>query len=389
MNPRPNILTPIKTLLAIVCIVLLIPAVKQFFVKNDIIAGYLFFLGLLFSFLLTPLMIKLGYRISLLDDPDEFRKKHEKATPLTGGIAIYIGFIATILFNFHFSYEMKAVLIASTLILVTGFVDDRFGLSAAFRLVVQLAAALILVYAGIRVSFIPNWLGGIYSETIITVIWLIGITNSMNFIDGMDGLAAGTSLIYSGFFALIAWLTGQDYMMFLAITVAGSCLGFLPYNFRRKEPAKIFLGDSGSTFLGFLLASFALVGEWGDNILDVAVPALIMSVLIFDMTLTTIVRIYNGEVTTFGQWIHYTGRDHFHHRLLGLGISDKQAAWLFYSVSFCFGIQAMAVLYSNIIVSVLIFLQSTIIFIILGFILVLKDNRAKPNVSNTVGKKQL
>jgi UDP-GlcNAc:undecaprenyl-phosphate/decaprenyl-phosphate GlcNAc-1-phosphate transferase len=162
--------------------------------------------------------------------------------------------------------------------------------------------------------------------------------------------------------------------MFFAAAIAGSCLGFFPYNFRKGKPARAFLGDSGATFLGFLLASFAILGNWGNSILDIAVPVLIMSVLIFDMSLTTIVRIATGEVRSFGQWLHYTGRDHFHHRLHGLGISQKQAAILFFAVSICFGLQAIAILFANTTIAILILVQSALSFLILGVVLVTKGS---------------
>jgi UDP-GlcNAc:undecaprenyl-phosphate GlcNAc-1-phosphate transferase len=230
-----------------------------------------------------------------------------------------------------------------------------------------------VIYFGVRITFIPDFLGGIYVETAITLLWLIGITNSMNFIDGMDGLAAGSCVIYSLFFAIIAIMTRQFYMMYLAIAIGGSCMGFFPYNFRKNRPALMFLGDGGSTFLGFLLASFAILGEWGTNILDLAVPVLIMSVLIFDMTLTTVVRIYSGEVKSFGQWLHYTGRDHFHHRIVSLGLSPRHAAALFFVVSICFGIEALTVLFADMLTSALVLLHSILVFLILGIILVFRN----------------
>ncbi|MBN1127984.1 MAG: undecaprenyl/decaprenyl-phosphate alpha-N-acetylglucosaminyl 1-phosphate transferase, partial [Chitinispirillaceae bacterium] len=215
----------------------------------------------------------------------------------------------------------------------------------------------------------------VYVETIITLIWLIGITNSMNFIDGMDGIAAGTSMIYSSFFAIIALISSQYYLMFLAVALTGASLAFFLYNFRPKKSALIFLGDSGATFLGFLLASFAILGDWGKSSLtDILVPVLIMSVLIFDMTLTTVVRIATGGVKSFSQWLTYTGRDHVHHRLLTLGYSKSTAALVFFAVSVSFGLEAVVMYLAPVQLSVLILLHSIIAFIIIGFILVARTN---------------
>ncbi|MDD5675998.1 MAG: MraY family glycosyltransferase [Chitinivibrionales bacterium] len=338
---------------------------------------YLCLLSCSVSMVIMPVLIWFGNKCGLVDHPDEARKHHKTSVPLTGGMAIFAGFMITIAFNFHFSKEMKGILVASVLIFIVGALDDRFGLSAKIRLMVQFMATLILILADVRITCIPLWLGGYYSDIIITFIWVIGITNSMNFIDGMDGLAAGTSIIYSIFFAIIATVLGQWYMMFLAAALAGGCLGFFPYNFRLNKPARVFLGDSGSTFLGFMFASFAILGDWGPSILDIAIPVIIMSVLIFDMSLTTIVRIHTGEVNNFSQWLHYTGRDHFHHRLMSLGISAKKAALIFFGVSICLGLEAITMLFSSVLNSILIIVHTILLFSIIGYILVLQNGRPK------------
>jgi UDP-GlcNAc:undecaprenyl-phosphate GlcNAc-1-phosphate transferase len=338
-------------------------------------ALYLVILSFLISFIAVPATRLFAEKTGLVDHPDEARKQHKHPTPLTGGIAIYFAFVFTMVLNFHFSVEVKAVLAASTLIFLVGLADDKWGTSAQFRLLVQIVASLIVVIFGVRVSFVPGFLGGIVVETVITMIWFIGITNAMNFIDGMDGIASGSCIIYSLFFSIIAFLTKQYYLLFFSLAIGGSCLGFLLFNFRPGKPALVFLGDSGSTFLGFLLASFAILGDWGDSIIDIVIPILIMSVLVFDMTLTTIHRIATGQVKTFSQWLHYTGRDHLHHRLADLGISKHQASMLFFGISICFGIEALAILFADILVSVLILVHSIFTFVILGIILVLQNTK--------------
>lgn len=357
-----------------------VPGVRIFAESNTVLNSvYLFFLSFLLCFISMPFLIRLGERLRLVDCPDEERKRHKRPTPLTGGIAIYCAFVGTMLLNFHFSVEVKAILVSSTIIFLVGLADDRWGTSAAMRLIVQVGAALFLALYGVRMTFVPVWLGGIYVEVVITVIWIIGITNSMNFIDGMDGLASGSSIIYSLFFAIIGIITKQYYMLFLTIAIAGSCMGFFLHNFRKNKPALVFLGDSGSTFLGFLLASFAILGTWGPSIVDIVIPILIMSVLIFDMSLTTIVRIYTKEVRNFSQWLHYTGRDHFHHRLEGLGISKNQATGLFFAFSICFGIEALAILFASVLVSILILVHTILTFIIIGTILVVRNKKTDTN----------
>lgn len=359
-------------------VILIVPPAHHMVEKNNILnSAYLLMLSFLISYAAMPLLIAVSDKLRLVDHPDEARKQHANPTPVIGGLAIYVSFIVTIFLNFHFSEELKAIVIASSFILFLGLADDIWGLSANIRLVCQVAASLYIILFGVHMTFVPAYLGGIYTEIVLTLLWLIGITNSMNFIDGMDGVASGSCIIYSAFFAVIAFVTKQDYFLFMALAIVGSCFGFFIFNFRKGKPALVFLGDSGATFLGFLLASFAILGEWGNSIIDIVIPVLIMSVLIFDMTLTTVVRIFTGDVKSFSQWLHFTGRDHFHHRLADLGISKYQTTWLFFGVSISFGIEALAILFANVLVSVLILIHSVLVFAIIGIILVLR-NKNKP-----------
>jgi UDP-GlcNAc:undecaprenyl-phosphate/decaprenyl-phosphate GlcNAc-1-phosphate transferase len=381
MEKMLSFFTPAK-LLAYACIVtLLLPWVQTAAERSIALYWtYLFCCSFLFSFVVVPAAVFFGKKFSLTDAPDSERKYHAHTTPLTGGLAIYFAFVICIMINFQFSLQMKAILVGSTIIFFVGLLDDRFSLPAWVRLVAQIVAASLLIAFDVRISFIPDYLGGVYVETIITMIWLIGITNSMNFIDGMDGLAAGTSMIYSIFFAIIALVSHQFYLMFLSVALTGSSLGFFLYNFRPGKHALLFLGDSGATFLGFLLASFAIMGDWGaSGMTDILVPVLIMSVLIFDMTLTTIIRIGTGEVKSVGQWLAYTGRDHVHHRLLTLGYSKTVAAIIFFAVSIAFGLEAVVMFLAPVRLSIIILLHSILAFIIIGFILAAKTNgKPKP-----------
>jgi UDP-GlcNAc:undecaprenyl-phosphate GlcNAc-1-phosphate transferase len=376
MDNDIRMFAPLRVIACIMAIILILPIFNAFFESSVVIQSiHLLLLSFLLCYIIIPLCIYVGNRFGIMDLPDEERKKHLTPTPLTGGIAIYLSFVATILLNFHFSVEVKAILVSSTLIFIIGLIDDRWGLPANIRLLAQLAASLLIVWFGVRVTFVPDWLGGVYVETIITVVWFVGITNAMNFIDGMDGLAAGSAIIYSIFFGIIAIITKQGYMMLLSIAVAGSCIGFFIFNYRRGKPALIFLGDSGSTFLGFLLASLAILGNWGTSIVDIVIPVLIMSVLVFDMTLTTVVRIYKKEVRSISEWVLFTGRDHFHHRLAGLGITKSQSTMIFFGVSVCFGVEALAILFADVLVSLLILLHSILTFIIFGLLLVWPRNK--------------
>ncbi len=205
---------------------------------------------------------------------------------------------------------------------------------------------------------------------------MIGITNAVNFLDGMDGLAAGSSAINSAFFALVALQTGQPFMMLLSIALMGSCMGFLPYNFRRLKPASIFLGDSCSNFLGFTLAGIGILGEWGtNNLVGLAVPILILSVSNFDTTLPTVVRFKSGQVRSFSEWIRFTGRDHFHHRRSDLGFGNKTAVWIIYLISVWLGLEAFVTKNARGIDAIFSLLKVSIIFILIGSFMVFVQHR--------------
>ncbi|MBN1981409.1 MAG: undecaprenyl/decaprenyl-phosphate alpha-N-acetylglucosaminyl 1-phosphate transferase [Chitinivibrionales bacterium] len=356
---------------AIVLVASVLPVTRHFFSHwKAVFLFYPLIISFLVTYLLIPVMIRVGHRYHIVDVPDAQRKFHKTATPLTGGIALFCGFIGALLFNFRFSVEMKAILITSAIVFIMGIVDDRYGLSARIRLCIQVITSLIVIFFGVRVSFVPEWFDGYYVEVLFTLVWILGITNSMNFIDGMDGIASGSCIIYSFFFALIAYFTNQSYMLFIALALLGSCLGFFPYNYRHKKSAHIFLGDSGSTFLGFLIANLAIIGEWGYSIIDLAIPVLVLSVLIFDTTLTTFLRIYRKQVRTFKQWIDFTGRDHFHYQLHAIGLPKRLLIAIYFMANVAFGLAAVEVLFSNILISVVVLLHCIVLFIIIGIILV-------------------
>jgi UDP-GlcNAc:undecaprenyl-phosphate GlcNAc-1-phosphate transferase len=191
----------------------------------------------------------------------------------------------------------------------------------------------------------------------------------MNFFDGMDGLATGLSIITAGFLGLFAALTFQPFLGWLAAAIVGGCLGFLPFNLRPKRPAAIFLGDAGSTFLGFVLAALAVKGEWAENhIIDIAAPVLIFWIFIFDMTHITVARITTGKVRTFQEWIAYVGKDHLHHRLEALLGSRRQTVFLIFFLSISMGLAAMALRNARTLEAVLLILQAAIIVVIVSIL---------------------
>lgn len=317
--------------------------VQIWFFKHN--AYWLFLLGLSFfsSFILTPLMRPLAQKFNAVDEPNKSRKFHAKTTPLMGGMGIFISFIAALTLSLYFSYELKGVILAAGLIIIMGLMDDIRGLSSQVRLAGQILATFVLIKSGIILNLFPDTSWGILLDCMFTFTWVIGVTNAFNFMDGLDGLASGIGIICSFIFSIVAIQTNQHTLMLLAVSLAGACLGFLPYNFRRNRPATIFLGDSGSTFIGFLLAAFALMGEWaeGNTIKAISTPLLILGILIFDLGYVMISRIASGKVRSIREFLDYTGRDHMHHRLLAVGFSPWQTSLMIFILTTVFGITAI------------------------------------------------
>jgi len=309
----------------------------QLFLSGMALRGlFLFAFAFLITFLLTPVMRFAAAHLKIVDLPDE-RKIHKKPMPKLGGLAIYISYVLIIFINFDFSIELKGVIIGGTIILLVGLIDDIKSLSASWKLAGQVCATFVLMLCKVKLNILPDIWWGNVGEIVLTFIWVAGITNAVNFFDGMDGLAAGLTAICSLSFFIVAQITGQSYLGYLTIVLAGSCLGFLRFNFK---PASIFLGDAGSTFLGFTLAGVAIMGGWAENNPKVALslPILILSIFIFDITYITIARILRRRVKSFKEWIEYTGKDHLHHRLVSLGFTETQTVLLIYLITLCLGL---------------------------------------------------
>jgi len=332
-------------------------------------------------YLTTPLIIKLAEKLGAMDQPSD-RRIHSVPTPRWGGMSVYFGVIIALLIATSFNYVMpnvKAILIASTLILIIGLLDDYRGVPASIKLVSQLAACIIVIADGIHVTFLSQIPGGLYLEWIITVIWIIGITNAINFLDGMDGLVsglvAGTSIIY---FALSALISSQM-MAFCAMAILGSTLCFLSYNIK---PARIFLGDGGSNFLGFYLATLSVQGGWAKNdpIVSLFIPILVLSVPIYDMTFTTIARIAKGKVNSFRSWIEFTGKDHLHHRLEALGLSRGQVVLAIWFLNVGIGVGAITLFEARTYGGIALLVQALCIYVIFALLEVLgsQKNNQKP-----------
>ena len=341
-------------------------------------------MSFLLSLILVPIARKFAIRHSILDQPDD-RKIHLEPKPLLGGVAICIAFIVTILINLlilFFGSEISSlahlmpnflldeivlikavlpklvvILASGILILGLGLVDDIYKLSAKTKLMAQIMVALLLISFGIRITlFIENN----FISSIITLIWIVGITNAFNLLDNMDGLAGGVAFIASMIFFAITALQGQIFTATILLVLAGSILGFLRYN---MHPARIFMGDAGSMFIGYILAILAVVSSYytenSPTLFPVIMPVLILGVPIFDTISVLALRIKSKKAILQGD------KNHFSHRLVNLGMTQKQAVWFIYLVTFCVGINALLLCFVNIWGAGVILVQTVCIFIII------------------------
>jgi UDP-GlcNAc:undecaprenyl-phosphate/decaprenyl-phosphate GlcNAc-1-phosphate transferase len=322
-------------------VVLMTPPIRQWFGDVRLVWPYLVAVAFAAAFFAVPIVRAWAIWRGVLDQPSA-RKVHTVATPLLGGLAVYFAFALTVLFNFSFSRELKGVALGATAVVAVGILDDLLDLPAWLKLAGQVMAAAVAMWWGVVLSLVPNWLPGfVWLNLILTLLWFLTVTNAMQFLDGMDGLAAGLGVICGVFFSITALQTGQRYLMFLSAALVGACLGFLPSNFRRGG-ARIFLGDGGASFIGFTLAGLAVMGEWAQNgLVGLVTPTLILGVPLFDIAFVGTVRVVMGKVHTLREWLAYTGRDHIHHRFEALGFTRTQGVFLIFSISTILGLSAI------------------------------------------------
>lgn len=278
-----------------------------------------------------PWVRRAAIAMGFVDLPSQ-RKSHRTPTPLLGGTAIFIGAIIGVLLIYGGNPQptVIGVVLAASVVALTGLIDDYRPLPAWAKLGGQLLGFLILAYFGIRVRLpVPDFVN--YA---ITLIWLLGITNAINFLDNMDGLSAGISAVSSSFILLLALINGQFLVGALAAGLLGACLGFLRYNF---PPAQIFMGDVGSLFLGFLLAVLGIQLRFpaNSNFVTWMVPVFILGLPIFDMVLVVTSRIRRGLSP------NTPGKDHISHRLVRLGFSSREAVLILYLISGVLGMMAL------------------------------------------------
>jgi UDP-GlcNAc:undecaprenyl-phosphate GlcNAc-1-phosphate transferase len=320
---------------------------------------------------MNPVFSKIAFGLKMLDTPNQ-RKLHQEATPLLGGAAVFSGFFSALLINGIFTVELGAILIAALILFVVGIWDDYREISAGIKLITQIVCTLLVVGCGIVLRVIPSDFGMLAKagNAALTIIWVIGITNAMNFFDGMDGLAAGLGALIAFFLGVVAFQTAQPSIGWIAVAMMGGCIGFLPYNFKIKGNAAIFLGDAGSTVIGFILSCVAVYGDWaeGNTVVALISPLLIFWVLVFDMVHISVDRILSGKVLNFRQWIEYVGQDHLHHRLAHVLGSNKRSVLFIYLLSLCLGISAIALRNARVVDAVLLIFQASILVVLITFL---------------------
>ena len=320
--------------------------------------------ALVISFLSTPIVKSFAYKLGAIDVPKDERRMHKVPIPRMGGLAIFLGFIISVLLFVEVDDQMKGILLGSVIIVVMGIIDDITPLRASLKFVIQILAALIPVYYGVQITCISNpnlfsdnpyWNFGWLSIP-ITVIWIVGLTNAVNLIDGLDGLAIGVSSISALTMLAIAILVAEPQVAVIMAALVGACIGFMPYN---MNPAKIFMGDTGSTFLGYILACITIQGLFKFYaVISFVVPFLILGLPIFDTMFAIIRRISHGQNPMAPD------RSHVHHRLIDMGLNQKQAVAVLYVISAILGLSAVVLATSGEIKAILCLMALIIVCLI-------------------------
>lgn len=296
-----------------------------------------FTVALAVAYFSTPWVKNLAVKAGALDAPDA-RKVHKMPIPRMGGLAIYFGFVLAVLASMHISHEIAGLLLGGTVILMVGIIDDMKQLSPKVKLGGQILAAVVLILFDVRIEWLTNPFGEMlyvdYFSVPLTILWVVGLTNTVNLIDGLDGLAAGVSTIASITILLVALQQNFWTVAILTAALAGAALGFLQHNF---NPAKIFMGDTGSMFLGYTLAAVSIMGAVKSAAtIALFVPIVALGLPIMDTAFAIIRRYMSGRP------IFKPDKGHLHHRLLEMGLTQKQAVLLMYVISGCLGLSAIA-----------------------------------------------
>ncbi|MCG3118364.1 MAG: putative undecaprenyl-phosphate N-acetylglucosaminyl 1-phosphate transferase [bacterium] len=357
---------------------------------------YLFLFAFALALLLVPLARRLAFRLNMIDHPDPSgRKAHAQPRPLLGGLAIYFAFTLTLLlqvigyqffqnqtwFSSRFPFlteqshhflevvpKLLAIWGGGTLMVILGFIDDHRGAGFSYKIkfATQIVAACLLPLAGVYTDFMPST----FLNAIITIIWIVGLTNAFNLLDNMDGLSAGIAVIAAAIFFLITATQAQVFSAMIFAVFCGAALGFLIYNF---NPAKIFMGDTGSLFLGYMLAALSITSSYvmpaSINLLPVVSPLLILSLPIFDTLSVMFIRRREGRPLFIGD------RRHFSHRLVELGMSQRGAVIFIYLVALSIGAAAAFLPYLPLWGQMLVLLQTVAIYLMITILMYVAKRR--------------
>ena len=303
------------------------------------------------SFAATPVVRSFAKQVGAVDIPDNKRHIHTHPIPRMGGLAIFLGFLLSVLLFANITPQVRGILLGAILIVVVGAIDDVLNLNAWLKFCVQIVAAVIAVLSGVIINVVSNPLliTGEQAITVgilavpVTVLWIVGVTNSVNLIDGLDGLACGVSAIASLSMLVVSMLVSDANSNVAVILAAlcGGCLGFIPYNL---NPAKIFMGDTGALLLGYVLATASVIGMFKFYaIVTFILPVLALAVPLSDTIFAFTRRIMRGQSP------FHADRGHFHHKLLDMGLSQKQAVAVLYAVSAILGLTAVVLTSSGIV----------------------------------------
>ncbi|MBQ2967773.1 MAG: undecaprenyl/decaprenyl-phosphate alpha-N-acetylglucosaminyl 1-phosphate transferase [Clostridia bacterium] len=337
--------------------------------KETVILVLAFIVALLASYATTPIAVKIAHKVGAVDVPKDNRRMHKKPTPRLGGIAIVFGFLVSVICFCRLPWEYVGIVLGGIIIMFMGAIDDCKPLPALLKFGIQILAALIPVLFGVKIEFFssfnlfnsaPLWvLGGLAVP--ITVFWIVALTNAMNLIDGLDGLAAGVASISSLCLLAVSLMYSETHVALFTACLAGACFGFLPYNF---NPARIFMGDSGSTFLGYILACISIEGmlKGATTVISIAVPLVVLALPLMDTAVAIIRRMINHKP------IMQPDRGHLHHKLIDKGFSHKQAVLILYGISALLGAFAIVMCGFGLFRALLL-LGTVGIFVLLWFLL--------------------
>lgn len=337
-------------------------------VKNVINVVAALIVAMAISFAMTPVAKSFAQKIGAIDVPKDARRVHSHPIPRMGGLAIFLGFVLSVVLFAKIDRQIQGMLLGAVIVVVIGVIDDIIQLRALVKLVFQIIAAVVAVYHGVEIEILSslNFFGtgeyislGVLAIP-VTVFWIVAITNSVNIIDGLDGLAVGVSAISSIVMLVVSVLVADIELAVIIAALFGACVGFMPYNI---NPAKIFMGDSGSLLLGYVLATVSIIGLFKFYaIVSFVVPFLVLAFPLFDTAFAVIRRILKGQSPMSPD------RGHLHHRLIDMGMSQKQAVAVLYSVSTVLGLVAVVLTTGGVMRVVLIMITFAVAIIVTAFV---------------------